>query len=262
MGEGNGRGRFAWYELMTSDPNAAQTFYTQVTGWGAEPIEFEGSEMEYTMWTSGENRVGGLMELPEEARQGGAPPHWLAYVATDDVDATASQAEELGATILVPPQDIPNNMGRFSVIKDPQGAVFAIYGSAQEVEDVEKPPQVGDFSWRELATTDYEAAFDFYSKLFGWEKTEALDMGEGAMYQMYGRQGTTLGGMFNKPAEMPWPPHWLYYVRVDDVETGVEKVKELGGQVLNGPMEVPGGDKVAQCMDPQGAAFALHSSPS
>ena len=58
----------------------------------------------------------------------------------------------------------------------------------------------------------------------------------------------------------PPPPHWLLYAKVPDVEAAAETVKSLGGQVLNGPMDVPGGDRVVQCMDPQGAAFALHSS--
>ncbi len=84
-------------------------------------------------------------------------------------------------------------------------------------------------------------------------------MGPGGIYQIYGHKGAPLGGMFNKPDEMPGPPMWLYYVSVDDVNQSVEKVTALGGQVLNGPMEVPGGDLIAQCVDPQGALFALHS---
>jgi hypothetical protein len=67
-----------------------------------------------------------------------------------------------------------------------------------------------------------------------------------------------LGGMFNKTPEMPAPPHWLYYVRVDDVDRVAGEVPKAGGTVLNGPMDVPGGDRIAQCMDPQGAAFAIH----
>jgi len=87
-------------------------------------------------------------------------------------------------------------------------------------------------------------------------------MGEAGIYQLYGFDSVPLGGMFNKPDEMPGPPMWLYYISIDDVTTAVEKVKELGGQVVNGPMEVPGGDLIAQCLDPQGVLFALHSSAS
>jgi hypothetical protein len=75
---------------------------------------------------------------------------------------------------------------------------------------------------------------------------------------MFGRQGVTLGGMFEKPADMPAPSHWMLYIRVADINTSVEVVKANGGQIVNGPMEVPGGDWVVNCVDPQGAFFALH----
>ncbi len=252
-------GRFVWYDLMTSDPDAATTFYTQLIGWGTAP--WEGGPEPYTMWTNRETPIGGVMRLPEDAKAAGAPPHWLAYVEVADTAATAKRAEELGGKILHGPMDIPS-AGTFAVLADPQGAAFAIYTSQQESPAKQELPQVGEFSWHELATTDHEAAFAFYADLFGWQKTDATDMGEMGTYQMYGVAGMPMGGMFNKPAELPGPPCWLLYTRVDDVHRAVEKVETLGGKVLNGPMEVPGGDWVAQCMDPQGAAFALHSSKS
>ena len=83
-------------------------------------------------------------------------------------------------------------------------------------------------------------------------------MGDGAIYQLFGRGEGPLGGMFNRPDEMSGPPMWLYYITVDDMNSAVARVVELGGQVVNGPMEVPGGDFIAQCLDPQGALFAVH----
>jgi hypothetical protein len=109
-------------------------------------------------------------------------------------------------------------------------------------------------------TTDQTGAFTFYNTLFGWEKGEATDMGPMGIYQVFGRRGRSLGGMFNKPPQMPAPPHWMLYVRVPDVDKATERVKALGGKILNGPMDVPGGDRIVQCMDPQGAAFALHQA--
>ena len=252
------RGRFVWYELMTSDPSAAQSFYTQLTGWTTKAGDVAGQP--YTEWVNGETHIGGVMQLPGEAEQQGAPPHWLGYVAVPSVDETLQQAEGLGAKKLVGPMDIPT-VGRIAVLQDPQGAVFAVYTPAGDVPGHDGVPAVGEFSWHELTTTDHGAAFDFYSALYGWVKTEAMDMGPGGTYQMYGRiPGRSIGGISNKPADQPGPPaSWLYYVTVPDVHAKVEQVKQLGGQVLNGPMEVPGGDFVAQCMDPQGAAFAIHS---
>jgi predicted enzyme related to lactoylglutathione lyase len=251
------RGRFCWHDLMTSDPAAAEGFYKEIVGWGTDI--WEGGEMPYTMFTNAGTALGGVMLLPEEAKAQGAPPNWMAYVAVPSVGETVAKAKELGGTAYVEPTEIPN-VGSFAVLGDPQGAVFAVFTSKEEAPDLDKPPAQGEFSWHELATTDHESAFDFYADLFGWQKTEAMDMGEAGIYQMYGCGAFPLGGMYKKPAEMPAPPHWLHYIKVEDVNAAVEKVKELGGQVLNGPMEVPGGDFIAQCMDPQGAAFALHST--
>jgi predicted enzyme related to lactoylglutathione lyase len=176
------------------------------------------------------------------------------------VGATCDRAAGLGATVLHPATDI-EGAGCFAVLQDPQGAPFAIYTSESLSSDPPEPAGVGEFSWHELATSDYQAGYDFYAALFDWETKEDMDMGEGWMYRIYGeKESFPLGGMFTKPEEMPGPPMWLYYISVPSVDDAAEKVKALGGKVLNGPMDVPGGDKIAQCMDPQGAAFALHSS--
>lgn len=252
------RGRFMWYELLTKDPAAAIGFYRDVVGWGT--AEWEGGENPYTMWTAGEAPVGGVMELPKEAADMGAPPHWLAYIGTPDVDATIARAQELGAHTLWGPMDIPE-VGRMAGLADPQGAVFAVFTPAAEPPSGSgEPPTLGRFSWHELMTSDWKAAWGFYAELFGWEKGDAMDMGDGNMYQMYSQPGSfPLGGMFDKPAEAPGPPYWMLYAMVPDANAAVEAVKRGGGTVLNGPMEVPGGDLVAQCMDPQGAAFAVHA---
>jgi hypothetical protein len=213
--------------------------------------------MSYTMWTAGDRPIGGTMKLPDEAVAGGARPHWLAYVTVPDVDATVARARELGATVMRPPADIPT-VGRYAVLADPQGALIAPYKPEKAEPEPEGVPPVGEFSWHELATPDPEAAFGFYSDLFGWEKTSEFDMGAMGIYQLYGRRGTTLGGIFRKPAEMPGPPAWLHYARVADVNAATEAVRSHGGQVLNGPMEVPGGDWITMVLDPQGGPFAVH----
>lgn len=262
MSGASNHGRFVWFDLMTSDPDAAPAFYKAVAGWETTP--WEGGDMPYRMWKHPTAAMahGGVMELPEDARAAGAPPHWLAYIGTDDIDATVARATELGGTVMHPRTDIPN-AGSFAVLADPQGAVFAVYsgGDTDAPEHSEGPPTVGSFSWHELATTDYEGALQFYSDLFGWHMTTSMDMGDDGVYQMYGRGDFEYGGMFNKTEKMPGPPppSWLYYISVEDVNTAVETVKELGGQVLVGPHEVPDGDLIAQCTDPQGACFALHS---
>jgi hypothetical protein len=208
------------------------------------------------MWTVNGAPIGGIMALPPEAA--GAPPHWLAYIGVRDVDEAARRASDLGATVHVSPQDIPD-VGRFAVLADPQGASFAIYAPGSNPGD-EQEFQVGQVSWHELLTTDSDAAQRFYFELFGWSITDTFDMGPMGVYAMYGRNGRTYGGIFNKPADMPAPPHWLLYVRVQDLEAAIERAKKAGGQLLFGPEEVPGGDRIAHLMDPQGGAFALHET--
>ena len=150
-------------------------------------------------------------------------------------------------------------VGRFAVIADPQGGVIAVIEPEGDAAGHDGPPELGEFSWHELATTDADAAWAFYAEVFGWEATARMDMGDMGFYQTFGRGKHPLGGIMNGPPGMP-APGWLIYVRVPDVHAAVETVKASGGRILNGPIEVPGGDVIAQCMDPQGIAFAVHAT--
>ncbi len=233
---------------MTPDTARAQAFYTRVLGWKTQPWEQDPS---YTMFVAASGPLGGTAESSEQS-------HWLTYVRTDDIEATVEKARELGANVSKEVTDMPNG-GRYAVLTDPQGAEFGVYSSTSD-PGPESAPKRGEYSWHELATTDYRAAFDFYSALFGWEPAGEHDMG-GALgtYFMFGRGGAPLGGIFNRTAEMPGGSAWVGYVRVKDVQQTVKKVSSAGGTVLLPPMEVPGGDWVAQFLDPQGAVFAVHT---
>ena len=255
MSNGTILGRFVWHELMTTDTKSAAAFFTKVVGWKTQAWAQDPS---YSMFAAASGPAAGLMMLPEDAKAMGAPPSWLTYIGVPGVDETARQAATLGATVLRQPSDIPN-VGRFAVIRDPQGAVFAIFTPAQAAPDT--PATVGNFSWHELSTTDWRSALTFYQRLFRWEETNSMDMGpEMGTYQMFGWKGKTLGGMFNKSKQMPGPPFWLPYIQVADSKKAAATVKKLGGRVINGPMQVPGGDWIAQGMDLQGAVFAVHSA--
>lgn len=253
MADASIRGRFSWHELMTTDPPAAVDFYSKVVGWGTAP--YEGAGQPYTMWMAGETPIGGVMDLPEPARAMGAPPHWMGYVGTPDIHGTIKQATGLGGNTVVPPFPVPT-VGHLAVITDPQGAMISLL---QPESDMPETPQVqGHMSWCELMTPDPGAALSFYSDLFGWETMTEMDMGPAGTYFIFGRNGGMLGGVY-KPQEQQGPPAWLYYALVDSADAAVERAKAAGGQVVHGPMEVPGGDRVAVCMDPQGAMFAVHS---
>ncbi|AHG93568.1 Glyoxalase-like domain protein (plasmid) [Gemmatirosa kalamazoonensis] len=256
-------GRYLWYDHMTTDESAARAFYTTVVGWTTTPFEMGPGAPAYTMWTNAAGApIGGVMRMPEQESAAGVPAHWLSYVGTPDVDATVAEAERLGASTHVPPTDIPT-VGRFAVLTDPQGAYFALFTPSNAPGPMPAEPGLGDVSWHELYTTDLDAAFDFYRQLLGWSEASTMDMGpEHGRYLMYGRGGQHMyGGMMKRPTE-EIPPMWTLYFRVPDVDAAVATVKEQGGQVLTGPMEVPGGDRVAICRDPQGGAFGVHQRVS
>src|SRR5271163_2779136 len=164
----NSHGRFVWYELMTTDPKAAEIFYAEVVGWGTVDASIGG--IPYMVFTAGEASVCGLMNLPEEARRMGAAPRWIGYVGVDNVDAAVERIRRLGGVVHLPPTDVPN-ISRFAVVADPQMAAFALSQwprPGQEQPAALKTPRC--IGWHELLAADWEKAFSFYGELFGWQK--------------------------------------------------------------------------------------------
>ena len=245
-------GQYVWYELTTPDVDAAKKFYPRFTGWGTQRFDDD-----YTMWTTGGRPIGGLAHLSDDRRQQGVPPNWLAYVESDNVDATAAKAASLGGRVVHGPEDIPGG-GRYVVLEDPQGATFGALKPGNPGGAWDGTAVVGRFSWHELMTTDYVAAFQFYRDLFGWEKTSEMDMGGGQNYFMYGKGEKMYGGMYNRFGDMAsMNPFWLVYIHVKDVGTAVTAATKAGGVVQRPQMDIPGGS-IAILGDPQGAGFALH----
>lgn len=250
-------GHFAWYELITTDMAAAKAFYAEVVGWGVQDASTP--DLTYTLFTAGKTSVSGLMDLPEDARKLGATPRWMGYVGVKDVDATAGRIKRLGGAVYVPPTD--TNIGRILVVADPQaatlGLVKGLKPGQQKPAELGKPGRVG---WHELLAADREKAFAFYGELFGWQKA-AADVGPNDTYQLFSAGGRMIGGMCAKRPMEP-VPYWLYYFNIGDIDAAMERVKTGGGQVFEGPLELPGGSWFARCADPQGAAFALQGQRS
>ncbi len=246
------RGLFVWHEVGTTDLRAGEDFYSKVAGWKAENWSQNSS---YKLFVAKRESKAGLYLIIESPNTVTPPPSWLSYIGAPDVDATVRQAVELGGKVVVPAYNVPS-VGRMAHLQDPQGALFAV--SSQEGRSHYVEPQVGDFSWHELLTTNWHTAFDFYAKLFGWEKMETMDMGPQGTYQIFGTGGHQLGGMFN-PGPLPGGPLWIPYVMVADARRTAEIAKELGATIVHGPSEVPGGDWVFTGVDQQGAMFAAHS---
>ena len=255
-------GRFIWYELMTPDLSGAKRFYGDLVGWAAQDLPMpnsgdDGGGEPYAILSADGNGVAGMMHLGGPMLAQGMAPHWTGYVCVDDCDAAAAKVATLGGAVRSPPLDIPG-IGRFAVVADPSGAVFAIMKPTPPPGGRPKADlsAVGQTGWHELSGADPGTGFDFYAEMFGWTKAEALEMGPMGTYQLFNNQDGQVGGMMKQPPQAP-APGWLYYFRVADINAAAAQIAASGGQVMNGPMEVPGGDWVVQAMDPQSAMFAV-----
>jgi predicted enzyme related to lactoylglutathione lyase len=246
-------GRFAWYELTTTDVQSARSFYTKVIGW--DVLDASAPGRPYMLFTAGPALVGGLLLLTRQARETGARPGWIGYVEVDDVDAIAERARQLGGVVHVEPTDVAD-ISRFCIFADPQTARLAALKWRRPVQG--QSPALGargHVCWHELLAAKEDEALDFYADLFGWRRTQS-DKPEFDTYQMFCASGQTIGGVIAKPPVID-TPFWLYYFLVGDVDAAARRVNAAGGRILRGPVELSGGSWIVQCADPQGAVFAL-----
>ena len=248
------QGRFIWHELLCSDLTAATFFYSRVVSWKGQPYS-PGSP--YMLFTSPEGRpVAGAMRLSDEARAAGTGAYWRAYIGAADVDATVAQAVKIGARVVQPAQDVPS-VGRVALLSDPEGALFGLFRPLPSAAS--NGSGAGGFAWNELAARNRESALAFYRQLFGWELRSPMDMGGGFHYQTFGLDGQDFGGAYTIPAERAMPPAWCPYASSTSADQAAERIVAAGGQVIHGPIDVPGGGRIVQFFDSQHAMFAVHS---
>ena len=254
-------GSFIWYELMTTDPEGAAAFYEPIVGWKVESHSQPGAAMDYRMLVRGDGRFeGGVMKLTDEMCAGGARPCWIGYLHVANVDAAVAAIAADGGQALMPAFNI--DVGRIAMVTDPQGVPHYVMtpkppaGQEDMVSDVYDREAEQRVSWNELYSPDLEAAKTFYAKHYGFTFNEIMPMGPMGDYCFIDHGGQQIGAFMQKPKEVP-VGMWNFYIRVPEIEAATAKVKKLGGQVFNGPMEVPGGDWIINGLDPQGAMFSL-----
>lgn len=250
------QGDFVWYELMTGDSDAAQAFYEPLLGWKFS--DSNGPGMDYRLGSKDGTDVVGLLELTEDMVKGGARPTWIGYIAVDDINASITDLKDKGGQVFMGPNHL-EGVGPMAMVADPQGAPFYLMqpeGEGPATSFAKYEPKVGHCAWNELVTDDPDGADAFYTGLFGWQKGEAMDMGEMGLYQMYTQDDYGLGAIMKRPAEMP-ASVWAFYFRVPEIEAAMSQVEKSGGRVVNGPVEIPGGEYVLQGFDPQGAFFSI-----
>ena len=242
-------GSFCWYEVNVPDPAKAAAFYGAMFGWTTQEVPI--GDFLYHVWMKDNVGFGGIMDTSGPEWQG-VPPHWMPYIAVENVDATCERIKELGGSVCVPPTDIP--VGRFSVVGDPTGAYFTVFAIN------EPEPIANEIVWNELVTTDVDAAVTFYTALFGWT-TETMAMGDGHDYTMFNNGEVPVGGAMKMdgPAFEGVPPHWASYVGVEDVEASAAKVSEHGGTIVIPPTDIPNNmGRICIFADPLGAHLAMY----
>jgi predicted enzyme related to lactoylglutathione lyase len=241
----------SWTDLQTTDPAAAKAFYAALWGWTYDDLpvgeDAEGNAAFYSMAKKDGKEVGAISALQAP----GIPPHWSTYITVADVDATAAQVAGAGGAVIAPAFDVMD-AGRMAVIADPAGSMFNLWTPKNSI-GAHLVNEHGTLSWNELMTPDVDAVKPFYKKILGWD---ANTMGEGdGQYTEWKLGDRGIAGAMKPP--MPGMPSvWGIYFATDDTDKTVEVAKANGGNVFQGPMDIPPG-RMAVLADPTGAVFSV-----
>lgn len=251
---------FIWYELMTTDAEAATAFYSALLGWTIHPPE-PGSEVHYRHITRSDGGgQGGVIQLTPEMQAQGAHPAWIPYLHVADVDAAVAAILAEGGRQLMPRTDIPE--GSFAMVTDPQGTPFYLMkpnppaDQPDAVSDVFSADKAGHVRWNELPSPDPEAAKAFYARHFGMRFTRTMPMGDLGNYDYMDHGEVALGAIMPRP-DPGRPALWTMYFGVPDIDKACAAITAGGGTMLWGPHEVPGGEYSGIATDPQGALFGV-----
>jgi len=246
-------GTFSWVDLATTDVAAAKAFYTDLFGWTTED---DPGGTPYTLCRVGDAIACGIAAQPDDARAAGAPPTWTSYVTVEDADAAVARASSLGGSTVADAFDVAD-YGRVAVFADPQGAEFAVWQPGTRI-GAERVNDIGCLCMNELTTDDIAAARTFYEGLFGWT-SEQVDTGPDGPEMVAVTNGKTLNASISR-TEGDEPPHWRPYFTVESTASALERVQDLGGRTVLGPVPIPDGS-IAIALDPQGAELAFFEGP-
>jgi uncharacterized protein len=249
----NPQGTPVWYEIIADDAGVAEAFYGHVLGWrfqraGAVP------DRDYRIAETDGAGVAGVMR----AEGPDMPRGWFVYFGVEDVDGATDAASGAGASVHVPPTDIPG-VGRFSCLADPQGTLFYLMRGAGTQESQafrgSQSATPGHAVWNELSAADPDAAIAFYGSVLGLRQEGAMPMGELGEYRFIHAGPECIGAVMG---EVPnGRPGWQVYFLVVDIDAGLERVEKAGGRKVQGPDPIPGGAFSLVAEDDQGARFGL-----
>lgn len=246
-------GDFCWFDLATPSLQGSKQFYQALFSWHYETNELPGG-MTYDMASLDGHEFLGMYQMTEEMMADGFPASWASYILTANVDQTLEKASSLGATVLAGPFDV-TDVGRMGVVQDPTGAVISFWQSTKIDIDQPGPATHGVCSWRELLTDDLDKAKQFYQSLLGWEYQEGEYNGK--QYLEIKHEGRPIAGMYQKPADLQAPNHWMVYFTTSNIKETLEKAKAEQATPLFDPMSIDGVGQICTLKDPQGVYFSL-----
>lgn len=249
----------SWADLMSPDVDASKDFYTRLFGWDAEDMFDDDGQRVYTQFRQDGHDVSGVGgQMPGME---GMPPVWNTYIATDDADASAEAARRAGGSVLLEPMTVMDDVGRMAVFADPAGATISVWqaGTHKGAGLVNEPCSL---SWNELLSRDRDGVRGFYEETFGW-KFEDQDMGPMGVYVVASVNDAQIAGLMSMPDGVPEevPSYWTVYFAVGDADATCEQATELGGEVLNGPMDIEGVGRIATIQDAMGGVFNVMQYP-
>jgi predicted enzyme related to lactoylglutathione lyase len=243
-------GTFCWVELATSDAGDAARFYCSLFGWDARQPAADARAGHATLSLGGEV-VCAIAPQPPRQREAGAPAMWNSYVSVASAEEALARARELGGIAHSDAFDV-GEAGRMAVVQDPQGCFFELWEPrARHGASLVNAP--GAPTWNELLSADPAAAAAFYTQLLGWSAAP-FDGAPGPYTSI--RNGEHSAAGIRPLAGAGAPPGWLVYFGSGDLDRDVRRAQQLGGELLEGPVQLSVG-RIATLADPQGAAFAL-----
>jgi predicted enzyme related to lactoylglutathione lyase len=245
-------GKVIFEELVTPDLAASKLFYGGMFGWSFRDLQ--SGAIRYTTAFLDDRPVAGLVQRDTPA-DGHRQPAWLTFVAVRDVDAARETAVRNGAKVLLEPRSVPDR-GREAVFADPQGAVFAVLASTSgDPSDALAEP--GEWIWSSLFTRDPDTDAGFYQTLLDYEVFDLPSSGSNRHLMLASEDYARASANTLPATATEAHPHWINYVRVDDVPKMVDKAVALGARVLVGSRLDRHGGHVAIVADPQGAPFGM-----
>ncbi len=221
-----------WVDLSVDNQAAAQEFYSALFGW---EYNISGPEFgNYAMAHLGGRNVAGI-----GGKMGPAQPSvWTTYLASENLEDTATKITAANGTVHMPPMDIANN-GRMMIAMDASGAAFGAWQSG-DMTGFALVNQPGAVIWNDHLSADPKAAANFYSQAFGLSVGPLSDTGDGCTLKV-GEEIVASSQMMPQDYPPGVPPHWLVYFAVTDIEACLTKVSELGGTIMRPAVQSPWG---------------------